>query len=183
MSADAQTHLPYYGLLAEFESAEAVVRGAEKIYADGYRKIDGFSPIPVEGLDEALGLHKNRMPLIVLIGGIVGGVGGFAMEEIANVFQFPLDIGGRPFNSWPAFIPIAYELTILFAAIFGVVGMFILNGFPMPYHPCFNVPRFEAASRDGFFICIEAADEKFDLEKTKSFLRSIGAKGVFEVQP
>ena len=173
---------PIYGVVAEFETPVALVNAAVKTIAHGYRKVEANSPFPVEGLDEALGFHHSRVPLITLMGGVVGCVGGFFMEWYSAAKHYPMNIGGRPLNSWPAFIPIAFELTILCAAIAAVLGMLALNGLPMPYHPLFNVARFERASRDRFFLCIEAADPQFDREKTKRFLESLNPNGVYEVE-
>ncbi len=173
----------YYGLLAEFKSAEELMQAAQKAREAGYRKMDAYAPFPVEGLPEAVGFKKPRLPMIVLIGGIVGGTVGFLMQYYASVIAYPLNIGGRPLNSWPSFIPITFELTILFAAFAAVLGMFALNGLPQPYHPVFNVPRFEAASRDRFFLCIESADEQYDPEATRRFLEALNPDGVFEVEP
>jgi hypothetical protein len=174
---------PFFGILAEFETPEALVEAAEKAYADGYRRMDGYSPISVDGLDEALGIKGNRVPFFVLCGGIIGGTSGFAMQEIANVFHYPLIIGGKPYNSWPAFIPITFELTILIAAFFAVGSMIILNGLPELYHPLFNVPEFERASVESFFLCIESEDPKFDFNQTRQFLQGLGPVGVHEVLP
>jgi ActD protein len=173
---------PIYAVLAEFDSPEALVAAAGKTIARGYRKVEANSPFPVEGLDEALGFHHSRVPLITLIGGVIGCVGGFFMEWYSAVKHYPMNIGGRPLNSWPAFIPIAFELTILCAAIAAVLGMLALNGLPMPYHPLFNVERFERASRDRFFLCIEATDLQFNREATKQFLESLNPHGVYEVE-
>ena len=174
--------LPIYGVVAEFETPAALVAAAGKAMALGYRKVEANSPFPVEGLDEALGLHHSRVPLITLMGGAVGCFGGFFMEWYSAVKHYPMNIGGRPLNSWPAFIPIVFELTILCAAIAAVLGMLALNGLPMPYHPLFNVARFERASRDRFFLCIEAVDPQFDRESTKRFLESLNPSGVYEVE-
>ena len=173
---------PFYGFLAEFEKAEDLVHAARKTYAEGYRKIDAYSPFPVHGLAESIGFHKTRLPLLVLAGGILGAFGGYFMEYYASAVSYPLNIGGRPFHSWPSFIPVAFETTILLAAIFTVMGMFALNGLPMPYHPVFNVPQFELASRDRFFLCIRAVDPQFETEKTKRFLETFKPVGVHLVE-
>ncbi len=145
--------------------------------------MDAYSPFPVEGLSEALGFHRTRVPLIVLIGGLIGCVGGFYLQYWGAVIDYPINVGGRPLNSWPSFIPITFELTILIAALFAFFGVLALNGLPMPYHPVFNVERFELASRNRFFLCIEAVDSKFDPTGTRAFLESTGARGVYEVEP
>ena len=172
-----------YGLMAEFETPESVRAAATRAYQEGYRRMDAYSPMPVEGLAEAVGFHHTRLPLIVLLGGIAGGVGGFLMQYYLSAIAFPLNVGGRPYNSWPAFIPITFEMTILVAALSAVLGMLALNGLPTPYHPVFNAPRFALATRDRFFLCIEAPDPKFDLVATRRFLESLGPREVSEVAP
>jgi len=172
-----------YGWMAEFDNPERLLDAARNAHENGYRTMDAYSPFAIEGLDEALGETKDWLPLLVLVGGIVGGLAAFSMQYFANVIQFPLIIGGRPYNSWPSFIPITFELTILGAALAAVLGMLGLNGLPTPYHPVFGVPRFELASRQAFFLCIESRDPKFDSEKTKQFLESLKPVGVYEVGP
>lgn len=162
-----------YGLMAKFNTAEEVLNAAQKASQQGYTKMDAYSPFPVEGLSEAVGFHKTRLPLIVLIAGLFGAVSGYFLQYYAAVIGYPLNIGGRPFHSWPSFIPITFELTVLCAGVTAAVAMIILNGLPMPYHPVFNVPAFEHASRDKFFLCIEAADAKFDHTATENFLKSL----------
>jgi hypothetical protein len=162
-----------YGLMADFEDPDDLIRAVERVYEAGYRRIDAYTPFPVEGLDEALHLGPNRLPLIVLGGGSIGAVGGFALQYYASVIDYPLNVGGRPLNSWPAFIPIAFEVAILLAAFAAVLGMFILNGLPQPYHPVFNVENFELATRSHFFLSIESKDANFNLEETRQFLRSL----------
>jgi Protein of unknown function (DUF3341) len=171
-----------YGLLAEFETPEALLEAARQTQAAGYRRIDAFTPMPVEGLADAVGFHRTRLPLIVLLGGILGGLTGFFMQWYANVISFPRDIGGKPYNSWPMWIPITFELTILGAALFCVFGMLALNGLPAPYHPVFNVARFALASRDRFFLLIKARDRQFDLRASKRFLQSLHPREVSEVE-
>ena len=174
---------PVYGLLAEFDSPEDLVAAGERAYADGYRRLDAYTPFPVHGLAEAIGFRTNRLPLLVLIGGIVGAGVGFFSQYYAAVIDYPLNVGGRPLNSWPAFIPITFEVTILAAAATAVLGMLALNGLPQPYHPVFNAPRFALATRDRFFLCIEATDPRFDSEATRKFLEGLGAKEVTDVEP
>jgi hypothetical protein len=172
-----------YGLLAEFDAPEDLVSAAERAYADGYRRLDAYTPFPVHGLAEAIGFHTNRLPLLVLIGGILGAGAGFFSQYWAAVIDYPLNVGGRPFNSWPAFVPITFEVTILVAALTAVLGMLALNGLPQPYHPVFNAPRFALATRDRFFLCIEATDPRFDPEATRMFMEGLGAKEVTDVEP
>jgi hypothetical protein len=172
-----------YGLLAEFEAPEELVAAAERAYADGYRRVDAYTPFPVHGLAEAIGFRTNRLPLLVLIGGIVGAGAGFFSQYWAAVIDYPINVGGRPLNSWPSFVPITFEVTILVAALTAVLGMLALNGLPQPYHPVFNAPRFALATRDRFFLCIEAGDPRFDPETTRKFLEDLGAKEVTDVEP
>ncbi|MGD0964070.1 MAG: DUF3341 domain-containing protein [Candidatus Acidiferrales bacterium] len=173
---------PIYGLMAEFETPEQVLQAALRTHAAGYRRMDAYTPIPVEGLAEAIGFEWTSLPMVVFTGGFLGGCTGFFMCWYANVISFPLNVGGKPLNSWPAWIPITYELTILGAAVSAVFGMIIMNGLPRPYHPVFNVPRFDRASTDRFFLCIKARDKKFDLAQTKAFLEELKPQGVFEVE-
>ena len=172
-----------YGLMAEFATSEALVEASQKAYDAGYRNMDAFAPFPVHGLSEAVGFKKTRLPLFVLIGALVGMVTGFGMQYFAMVIHLPLNIGGRPHNSWPSFIPITFEVTILFAAFAAVIGMFVLNGLPQPYHPVFNVERFKRASQDRFFLCLESADTKFNPASTRAFLSGLRPIEVFEVEP
>jgi len=178
----SQTTIPaLYGLLAEFETPTELVRAAEAAYAAGYRKMDTYSPYPIEEAAEAIGFHKNRVPLIVLLGGLLGGMSGYALQYWINVIAYPLNIGGRPWHSWPAFMIPTFEMTVLFAGLSGVFGMFALNGLPMPYHPLFNVDRFGAVTRDRFFLCIEAADPKFDVVDTQEFMLKLRPLSLSEV--
>jgi hypothetical protein len=175
--------LPIYGLMAEFDSPEALLEAGRRAFAEGFRRMDAYSPFPVDGLAEAIGLHRTRVPLIVLIGGLLGCIGGFYLQYWVAVIDYPINIGGRPLNSWPSFIPVTFELTILLAALAAFFGVLALNRLPMPYHPVFNVERFELASRNRFFLCIEAADTNFELERTRRFLDEIGSLGTYEVEP
>jgi hypothetical protein len=168
--------------MAEFHEPAAVVAAARAAHEAGYTKLDAYSPFPIEELAEALGHHKSRLPLLVLGGGITGAVAGYALQYWSSVIEYPLNIGGRPLHSWPAFIVPTFETTILFAAGTAVLGMLALNGLPQPYHPVFNVPSFALASRDRFFLCIEARDPKFHLDETRRFLEGLGGE-VAEVEP
>jgi hypothetical protein len=167
--------------MAEFDNPTALVAAARAARAQGYRKVDAYSPFAIEELSDALDLHKNRLPLIVLAGGIIGGLTGYLLQYYITVLYFPINVGGRPLHSWPAYIIITFELTILFGALSAVLGLLGLCGLPMPYHPVFNVPRFATASRNRFFLCIEAADPLFDAEKTTRFLETLQPKEVSEV--
>jgi hypothetical protein len=168
--------------MAEFDSSEDLLEAARRTYEEGYRKMDAYTPYPIEGLAEAIGFHRSRIPALVLAGGIIGGLAGFSLQYWINVISYPLNVGGRPLNSWPSFIPVTFELTILCAAFAAVFGMLTLNRLPMLYHPVFNAPRFELASRDHFFLCIEAEDPRFDRQRTRSFLESLSPR-VSEVEP
>ena len=171
-----------YGLVAEFESPDQLLNAAHRTREAGYRRIDAFSPMPVEGLAEAVGFHTTRLPLVVLLAGMFGAAAGFFLQWYANVLSFPLNVAGKPHNSWPAFIPITFELTILCAALAAAFGMLAMNGLPTPYHPLFNVPRFVMATRGRFFLCIKARDKKFEMGATRQFLESLRPFGVYEAE-
>jgi hypothetical protein len=175
-------HSRIYGLMAEFESPSELLTAAHQAYHAGYRRMDAFTPLPVEGLAEAVGFHHTRLPLVVLIGGMVGGFSGFFLQYYGSVYGYPLNVAGKPLNSWPAFIPITFELTVLFAALACVFGLLAMNGLPTPYHPVFNVPRFALASRDRFFLCIKEGDPLFDREKTREFLKDLKAREVSDIE-
>lgn len=173
---------PIYGLMAEFATPEELLAAVHRVREEGYRHLDAYTPFPVEGVTEALGFHHTRLPLVVLIGGIVGCIGGYLLQYYTTVIDYPVNVGGRPLNSWPSFIPVTFEMTILVAAFAAVLGMLALNGLPMPYHPVFNAPRFALATRDRFFLCIEATDPKFDRERTRYFLERLVPRVVSEVE-
>jgi hypothetical protein len=170
-----------YGLLAEFAHPEQLLQATQQAYDAGYRRMGAYTPIPIEGLTEALGRLPTRLPYLVLLGGLLGGLGGYVMQYYASVVSYPLNVGGRPLHSWPAYLPITFESAILGAALFAVLGMLALNGLPQPYHPLFNVPEFRLASRDRFFLCIQAIDPAFDREATRQFLQSLTKRSVREV--
>jgi hypothetical protein len=167
--------------MAEFDTADEVVAAAHQANAAGYRVMDAFTPHPIHGLAEAIGFKKTKLPLVVLIGGLCGCIGGFGMQYWMAAVNYPLNIGGRPLNSWPAFIPVTFECTILVAALSGVLGMLALNGLPTPHHPVFNAPNFDLASRSRYFFCIETKDPKFEVEATRKFLEGLSKHKVNEV--
>ena len=172
-----------HGLMAEFETPSALVSAARAAREKGYRRLDAYTPFPIEELTDALHLHHNKLPLIVLIGGILGGLTGYLLQYYVTVWYFPINIAGRPLHSWPSYIIITFELTILFAALSCVLGLLGLCGLPMPYHPAFNVPRFALASRNRFFLCIESRDPLFDMKDTSAFLETLEPREVSEVAP
>jgi hypothetical protein len=170
-----------YGVMAEFDTPGDLVRATNAAVAKGYKKLDAYSPFPIEELSDALHLHRNKLPLIVLGGGIAGGMLGYLLQYFITVIYYPINIAGRPLHSWPSYIIITFELTILLASLSAVGGLFALCGFPMPYHPVFNAPRFALASNDRFFLCIESTDPLFDRNQTSAFLQSLDPKEVSEV--
>ena len=170
-----------YGLLAEFEDVNDAIVAARRVYAAGYRKVDAYAPFPVEELSDAIGFHKNGVALVCLVGGLLGCIGAFTLQWWINNISYPINIGGRPFNSWPSFIIVTFEMTILFSGLSAVFGMLALNGLPMPYHPVFNVPKFERASKDRFFVIIFSSDKKYDAAGTRAFLEGLNPLSVEEV--
>ncbi len=175
--------LRIYGLLAEFEDAEGLLAAARRTHAAGYRHMDAYTPFPIHGLAEAIGFHSKWVARLVLAAAAIGGIGGFFLQYWVEGIDYPIVVGGKPFLSWPAFIPVTFELTVLLGGLTALFGMLALNRLPEPYHPVFNVPRFALASRDRFFLCIEAADPQFDREGTRQFLRGLGPREVTEVEP
>jgi hypothetical protein len=171
-----------YGVIAEFANAEDLLHAVHATRKDGYQVMEAYTPYPIEELNDAIGHGPSRVPLLVLIGGIVGGLTGFGLCYWASVIEYPLNIGGRPYNSWVSFIPITFECTILFAGIAAVLGMLVLNGLPMPYHPVFSVPRFQLASRDRFFLMVLARDPRFRAGDTFRFMETLGGSHVTDVE-
>jgi hypothetical protein len=179
----AEKSMGRYGLLAKFDSPESLKAAINRVYENGYRRFDAYSPFPIEALPRAMRLRPSRLPYVILAGALLGGATGFLMQVYSTVVDWPLNIGGRPLLSWPTYIPITFELTILTAAIFGVLGLFVATRFPQPYHPVFNSEDFTAhASQDGFYLDIEAGDPHFDLEQTRSLLTGLGAVEVSELE-
>jgi hypothetical protein len=170
-----------WGLLAEFSEPHALLEAAHRAYDAGYRKIDAYSPFPVEGLDEALGIKRTILPKLVLVAGLLGLLSAYGLQYWVHVIDYPINAGGRPNHSWPSFVPVIFEMTILFAALCTVIGMLALNGLPRPYHPLFNVARFDHATQTNFFLCVEATDPRFELETTRDFLVSLGPTAIEEV--
>ena len=170
-----------HGLMAEFDTPKALVAAAERARLAGYRKMDAYTPIPIEELGDALGLRPTRLPILVFLGGLFGCFGGFGLAYWTQAIAYPWNIGGRPYNSWPQYIPVTFETTVLGAALTAFIGMWALNKLPQPYHPVFNVPEFARASTDRFFLCIEAGDPRFDPDATRQFLQGLEPVGVSEV--
>jgi len=170
-----------FGMAAVFDTPEAILSAAKAVRATGYTHAEAYTPFPVIGLSESLGFRRTWVPPLVLAGGLFGAGGGFFMQWFANVIHLPWNVGGRPVNSWPAFIPITFELGVLFAALCAVFGMLMLNRLPQPFHPMFKLDGFESASQDQFFLCIEASDPKFDADAVREFLIGLGPRAVMEV--
>ncbi|MDW8104344.1 MAG: DUF3341 domain-containing protein [Armatimonadota bacterium] len=174
--------VPLHGIIAEYETAEELLHAARRAREAGYTRMDAYTPFPVHGLAEAIGFEDHKVPWTVFLSGVAGAIAGFAMQYYISVIDYPLNVGGRPLFSWPAYIPVTFETTVLFAAFGAFIGMLAFNGLPQPYHPVFNAPRFERASQDRFFLCIEATDPLFDRTGTRHFLESTGARLVSEVE-
>lgn len=170
-----------YGILAEFADADELVEAAARLHELGYRSVECYTPLPVEGAADAIGFHRTRMPLVVLCGGIVGGLGGLALQYWTTVIAYPLNIGGRPLFSWPSFVPVVFEMTVLVAALSAVLGMLAMNGLPQPHHPLFAIPGFERATQDRFFLSIRAQDPLFDHQQTRQVLEQLGSKEIVDV--
>jgi Protein of unknown function (DUF3341) len=168
-------------MMAEFDTAEQLLEASHRALAAGYRRMDAYTPFPIEGLGDALGFRTNAIPLIGLTGGVVGALTGFFMQFWIHTSALPINVGGRPLDSWPSFVPVTFELAVLFSALSMLTGLFILNGHPEPYHPVFNVAGFARASRDRFFLCIQGDDPLFEGERTRAFLAGLGAREVADV--
>ena len=181
MAHAAKSGPAFYGLMAEFNSAQNLLDAARKVGEAGFTKTDAYSPFPIHGLSEALGFRERAVAPIVLAGGIAGALAGYGLQYWTQVVAWPMNIGGRPFHSWVSFIPATFEVTVLFSAFAAVIGMLALNGLPQPYHPVFNIDRFSRASQDAFFLAIEATDPRFDLNATRQFLVSLHAREVVHV--
>src|SRR5690242_4831928 len=172
-----------YGVVGEFETPRKLIQAANKARVAGYKNMDAYTPFPIEGLSEALGLKRSLVPTVTLIGGLLGGLTGFGFQYWASVISYPENIGGRSLNSWPAFIPVTFEMTVLGASLFAVFGMLAMNRLPQPHHPLFNVHRFQKhASTDRFYLCLQANDKKFNLEEAARFLQDVSAQHVSEVR-
>ena len=182
MEHGVTTKSKIFGIAAEFDDPDVIIEAARKCREAGYSRMDANTPMPLDGMSEALGIKDKIMPALMLIGGLTGCCCGYFMQWFSFTQSYPMNIGGKPFHSWPQMIVISFECTILFTALTGVFGMLILNGLPMPYHPMFNAPNFEAASTDRFFLCIESRDPKFELEATRQFMEQLGAVRVSEVE-
>lgn len=177
----SETTTQLYGLVAEFETAHDLLDATEKARKAGYTRMDAHSPLPIHGMEEAIGQSYTRLPIFVFIGGLTGCLFGFFLQYWTAVIDYPIAIGGKGLNSWPAFIPVTFECTILFSAVTAVLGMIIMNGLPRPSHPVFETPNFERASQDRFFLAIEAEDPKFERASTRQFLEELKPNAVSEV--
>jgi ActD protein len=174
-------HNDFYGITAQFESEEHLVKAARRMMAEGFRQIDTFSSYPIEGMAGIIQRERSFAPLFMLIGGLIGGLTGYGMELYAMGYFYPLNVGGRPLNSWPLFVPITFELTVLFSAFAGVIALLVLNRLPSIHHPLFSVPGFDRSSSDHFFLCVEASDPTFDQRRIRGLLESLHAIAITEV--
>ena len=181
MAHTPETSNALHGVMAEFDTAQAVVEAARKTMRQGFSRVEAYTPIPIEELNDIIHKKRTILPTISLLGGLAGLATGFALQYWASVIEYPMNVGGRPYASWTAFVVPSYELTILFSALATAGGMIALNGLPQPYHPVFNTPRFSLASSDKFFLVIEAGDARYDADQTPRFLQELGAKGVYDV--
>jgi hypothetical protein len=172
---------PIYGILAEFDNPTDLVHAAKGAFDAGYRKMDTYTPYPLEEAAEAIGAHHNRVALVTLVGAMLGMIGGYSLQFWVSAVNYPLNVGGKPFHSWPAFIPVTFECAVLGASLAAVFGMLALNGLPQPYHPVFNLPSFARASRDRFFLCIESQDPRYQPDETRRFLESFRPLDISEV--
>jgi hypothetical protein len=182
MSTAAEDRYGLYGLMAEFDEEEPLLHAARKAFSEGYRDMDAYTPVPIEGLTDAIGFKKNYVAPTVFVAGLFGATGGFMLCWWISVVAFPHNVAGRPLNSWPAYIPITFEMMVLVSCLTAVIAMLAMNGLPEPYHPVFNVPEFQRCSRDRFFLCIEATDPKFDMASTRQFLEGLNPLEVSEVE-
>ena len=172
----------FYGLMAQFDSPSAIVAAARRTYEVGYRRINAYSPFPIEGLSEAIGYHRDYVALCTLICGILGALGGFSLQYWTAAIAYPLNVGGRPLLSLPAFIPVTFECTILLGSFGAFIGNLLMNRLPQPYHPAFNAPNFARASQDRFFLCVNSDDPMYDERRTRAFLEGLGAIEVSNVE-
>ena len=179
MAHTPETSNAMHGVMAEFDTGNALVEAARKTMAQGFTKVEAYSPVPIEELNDIIHQSRTVLPKLILAGGLAGMATGFGLQYWASAIEYPMNIGGRPLASWTTFIVPSYELTILFASLTAAIGMIVLSGLPQPYHPVFNVDRFSMASSDKFFLVIESTDPKFG--DATNFLHGTGAKGVYEV--
>ena len=171
-----------YGMIAQFADADALLAAAQQVREAGYRHVEAYTPFPIEGLSEILGFTSSRIPWVVLGGGIVGFVAGYALQYWTTVVDYPINVGGRPLHSWPAFVPVTFETTVLCAALAAVLGMLALNGLPRPHHPLFAAKNFDRATQDRFFLSIRVSDPLFHVDTTRQFLEGLGPEEVIDVQ-
>jgi hypothetical protein len=171
-----------WGLLAEFASADGLLAAARRVRESGYERAEAYSPFPVDGLAEALGFARNRVPLFTFIGGLLGGIGGFWLQWYSAVVDYPVNIAGRPLDSWPMFVPVTFELAVLGSAFAAVISMFAANGLPQLRHPLFAAPEFDLATRNRFFLCLRSDDAAFDARESRELLESLHPMHCVEVK-